>query len=102
MSTTNSVMGSSNPHIPISCPSGVNWLVMDALPIGLKYSELTDKIIGAFYDVYNELGYGFLESTYSEAMVIALEQLGYRAVREVPVPVWFRGWKVGQYFADMV
>jgi GxxExxY protein len=75
---------------------------MDALPIGLKYSELTDKIIGAFYDVYNELGYGFLESTYSEAMVIALEQLGYRAVREVPVPVWFRGWKVGQYFADMV
>jgi GxxExxY protein len=35
-------------------------------------------------------------------MVIALEQLGYRAVREVPVPVWFRGWKVGQYFADMV
>jgi GxxExxY protein len=84
------------------CPSGVNWLVMDALPNGLKHSELTDKIIGAFYEVYNELGYGFLESTYSEAMVIALEQLGYRAVREVPVPVWFRGRKVGQYFADMV
>lgn len=43
-----------------------------------------------------------VESTYSEAMVIALEQLGYRAVREVPMPVWFRGRKVGQYFADMV
>lgn len=32
--------------------------------IGLKHSALTDKIIGAFYDVYNELGYGFLESVY--------------------------------------
>lgn len=55
-----------------------------------------------FYDVYNELGYGFLESTYAEAMVIALEQSGLRAVREVSVPVWFRGKKVGQYFADIL
>lgn len=55
-----------------------------------------------FYDVYNELGYGFLESTYAEAMVIALNQSGLRAIREVPVPVWFRGKKVGQYFTDIV
>jgi GxxExxY protein len=75
---------------------------MDSPPTALKHSEVTDKIIGVFYDVYNELGYGFLESTYAEAMAIALEQSGLRAVREVPVPVWFRGEKVGQYFADMV
>ena len=75
---------------------------MDAAPLGLKHSELTDKIIGVFYDVYNELGYGFLESTYAEATLIALEQSGLKAVREVPVPVWFRSRKVGRYFADMV
>jgi GxxExxY protein len=68
----------------------------------LKHSELTDKIIGVFYDVYNELGYGFLESTYAEAMVVALEQAGLSVVREFPVPVWFRGRKVGQYFADLM
>jgi GxxExxY protein len=55
-----------------------------------------------FYDVYNELGHGFLESTYAEAMVIALAQAGLAAEREVSVPVWFRGQKVGQYFADIV
>jgi len=70
--------------------------------IGLKHSDLTDKIIGVFYDVYNELGYGFLESTYAQAMVVALEEAGLTTAREVPVPVWFRGKKVGQYFADLV
>ena len=51
-------------------PSGLNSLVMN-FPPRLIHSQLTDKIIGVFYDVYNELGYGFLESTYAEAMVIA-------------------------------
>jgi len=79
--------------------SGVNSLVMDSRPT-LKHAELTKQIIGVFYDVYNELGYGFLESTYAEAMVVAPAQSGLAAVREVPVLVWFRGQKVGQYFAD--
>jgi GxxExxY protein len=52
--------------------------------------------------VYNELGHGFLESTYAEAMVVALKESGLTAAREVPVPVWFRGNKVGQYFADLL
>jgi GxxExxY protein len=81
---------------------GVDSLVMGTPPIGLKHSELTEKIIGVFYDVYNELGHGFLESTYAEALVVALEESGLTAVREVPVPVWFRGRKVGQYYADLV
>jgi len=75
---------------------------METPPLGLKHSNLTDKIIGVFYDVYNELGHGFLESTYKEAMALALTESGLANVREVPVPVWFRGRKVGQYFADMV
>lgn len=85
-----------------SCFSGVNSQLMNPPPTPLKHSAVTDRIIGVFYDVYNELGSGFLESTYAEAMVIALNQSGLRAIREVPVPVWFRGNKIGQYFADMV
>jgi GxxExxY protein len=83
-------------------PGGVNSSAMNTYPAGLKHSELTAKIIGVFYSVYNELGYGFLESTYAEAMVIALEDSGLTSAREVPVPVWFRGRKAGQYFADLV
>jgi GxxExxY protein len=75
---------------------------MNTPPLGLKHSDLTEKIIGIFYDVYNELGHGFLESTYAEALVVALEESGLSAVREVPVPVWFRGRKVGQYYADLI
>ncbi|SPF34305.1 conserved hypothetical protein [Candidatus Sulfotelmatobacter kueseliae] len=82
--------------------SGVNSLVMETPPTGLKHSELTGKIIGVFYDVYNELGHGFLESTYAEALVVALQEAGLSAEREVPVPVWFRDRKVGQYYADLI
>jgi len=80
----------------------VNLLVMNTPPPGLKHSELTEKIIGVFYDVYNELGHGFLESTYAEALVVALEESGLSASREVQVPVWFRGRKIGQYYADLI
>jgi GxxExxY protein len=80
--------------------SGVNSLVMDSPPT-LKHAPLTKRTLGLFYDVYHELGYGLLESTYAEAMVVALAQPGLGAGREVPVPVWYRGQKVGQYFADL-
>jgi GxxExxY protein len=43
-----------------------------------KHAELTDRIIAVFFDVYNELGYGFLESVYHSAMNIALQQKGSR------------------------
>ncbi len=44
--------------------------------VGLKHAELTERIIGAFYDVYNELGYGFLEQVYEQALAIALGEQG--------------------------
>ena len=80
----------------------VDLLGRETAPVGLKHCDLTDRIIGVFYDLYNELGHGFLESTYSEAMALALTESGLANAREVPVPVWFRGRKVGQYFADLV
>jgi len=68
----------------------------------LKHRELTEKIIGVFYDVYNELGHGFLESVYRDSMRIALEQAGLRCDSEVAVPVWFRGQDVGQFRTDLI
>ena len=70
--------------------------------IGLKHSALTDKIIGAFDDVYNELGYGFLESVYEEALAIALQEAGLRVQRQVSITVWFRGQDVGDFRGDLL
>ncbi|HTZ98442.1 MAG TPA: GxxExxY protein [Terriglobales bacterium] len=70
--------------------------------LALKHAELTARIIGIFYDVYNELGYGFLESVYQEALVVALSEAGFTVDRQVPLPVWFRGRKVGDFRADLL
>ena len=63
---------------------------------------MTDKIIGVFYEVYNELGFGFLESVYENALVIAFKAKGLKVERQVPIPVWFRGQKVGDFIADLI
>jgi GxxExxY protein len=67
-----------------------------------KYSELTEQIIGIFYEVYNELGFGFLEKVYEEAMAIALRERGLEFRQQASVPVWFHGKKIGSYDADLV
>jgi GxxExxY protein len=66
------------------------------------HSEVTEKVIGVFFEVYNELGGGFLESVYQEAMRIALSHTGLRVAMEVPVPMYFRGEVVGNFRADVV
>ena len=67
-----------------------------------KHDELTRVIIGVFYEVYNELGPGFLESVYKECMRLALIQSGLRVEAKVPIPVRFRGAMVGIFKADLV
>jgi GxxExxY protein len=67
-----------------------------------KHVELTQKIIGVFYDVYNELGPGFLESVYREAMRLALAETGLTVTTEVPIPVHFRGAIIGIFRADLI
>jgi GxxExxY protein len=68
----------------------------------LKHGELTEQIIGVFYDVYNELGFGFLEAVYHKAMLIALAQIGLNVETKVNLAVYFRGHLVGDYFADIL
>lgn len=67
-----------------------------------RYSALTDRVIGVYYDVYNELGFGFLESVYAKAMTVALEAAGLQVQTEIPIGVWFRERLVGDFRADLV
>jgi GxxExxY protein len=67
-----------------------------------KHSDLTDLIIKAFYNVYNLLGYGFLEKVYENAILIELESLGLFVKRQVPIKVYFKEQEIGNYFADIV
>jgi GxxExxY protein len=64
--------------------------------------DLTAKILGACFEVINELGSGFLESVYEKALLIALQERGLKAVSQTPVSVRFRGQVVGEFFADIL
>jgi len=69
---------------------------------GLKHGDLTDKLIGIFFSVYNELGHGFLESVYEEAISLALGESGIFFQRQMAVPVWFHERKIGDFRADLL
>jgi|SRR5579863_5008693 len=71
-------------------------------PANYKHQEVTEAIIHAFYEVYNELGHGFLESVYEEAMFRVLKGNGITVRRQYPLPVWFRGEQIGDFRADLV
>jgi len=68
----------------------------------MKHSEITDKIIKGFYEVYNELGDGFLESVYEKAMMIVLTGYGLEVNNQKYLPVYFRGNLVGEFKADII
>jgi GxxExxY protein len=68
---------------------------------GLKHHELTEKLIGIFYSIYNELGHGFLESVYEQAFSVALAESHIFFQRQMAVPVWFHGQKIGDFRADL-
>lgn len=67
----------------------------------MLHEELTQKIISAFYKVYNALGYGFLEKVYENAMAIELEKNGLDVVKQKNLKVFYDNRVVGDYFADM-
>ena len=75
---------------------------MDTDQHRFKHKQITDKIIRGFYDVYNELGHGFLESVYERSLEIALNSSGLKVCRQIQIPVWFRGKPVGDFTADML
>lgn len=68
----------------------------------LKYKDVTDGIINAFYHVNNTLGHGFLEKVYENALSYELRQRGYEVLTQQPITVWYKEVVVGEYFADLV
>ncbi len=68
----------------------------------LLHRDLTDVILKTFYEVYNELGYGFLERVYQNALYIELKNKGLEVVPQKKIKVYYRGNVVGDYYADLI
>ena len=71
-------------------------------PDRLLERELTGEIISAFYECYNELGYGFLESVYRRALSTELRARGHRCAEEGQIEVTYKGVIVGAYRFDLI
>jgi GxxExxY protein len=68
----------------------------------LLHADITEKIIGAAYYVYNTLGHGFLEKVYENALTIKLAKAGLAVAQQTPITVFFEDEIVGEYFTDLV
>ena len=68
----------------------------------MLHQELTSAIINAFYTVYNQLEYGFLEKVYENALAHELRKRGFQVQQQVPIKVYYDGVAVGEYFADLL
>ncbi len=64
--------------------------------------EITREIIRGFYKVYNKLGYGFLEKVYENALMVELKKLGFEVVQQKKIKVFYDGFIVGEYCADLI
>jgi len=67
-----------------------------------KHSEIIDKVLKAFFQVHTELGYGFAEKVYENALAILLREFGLNVEQQKPIKVYFQGQIVGEYIADLV
>ncbi len=68
----------------------------------LLHKDLTDIILKTFYEVYNELGYGFLEKVYQNALLIELRNNGLTVTPQKRIKVYYKGDEVGDYYADLI
>lgn len=66
------------------------------------HDDLTDKIIKAYYKVYNSLGYGFLEKVYHNSLLLELRNMGMECKSQYPIKVFYAKQQVGEYYADIV
>jgi GxxExxY protein len=68
----------------------------------MLFEEKTDKILKAFFNVYNILGYGFLEKVYQNALLIELNKYGLHCENQRPIKVYYENNLVGEYYADII
>jgi GxxExxY protein len=67
-----------------------------------KHADITGKVIQAFFKVYNQLGYGFLEKVYGNATAHEAVKLGLRVETQKEILVYYDGMVVGEYYADLL
>jgi GxxExxY protein len=70
--------------------------------MNLLHKDLTDSIIKTFYDVYNELGYGFLEKVYQNSLFLELRSRGFEVEAQKQIKVYYKSKEVGEYYADLI
>ena len=70
--------------------------------IKTEYEELTEKVIGCAYRVYNKMGFGFLESVYEKCMLIELHKANLHAESQKPITVYYDDQIVGEFVADII
>jgi len=68
----------------------------------LLHQDLTDVIIKTFYEVYNELGHGFLERVYQNSLYLELKNKGFKVEAQKKIEVYYKRIEVGQYYADLI
>ena len=68
----------------------------------MQHKEITEKIIGCAYRVYNKMGFGFLESVYEKCFLIELRKAGLKAIAQQAITVRYDGEIVGEFVADIV
>lgn len=68
----------------------------------MKHQEITSKIIKAYYLVYNQLGYGFLEKVYENALMIELQKMNLQCCKQHPIDVYYDEQLIGKYYANII
>lgn len=68
----------------------------------ILHKELSESILKVFYEVYNELGYGFLEKVYQNAMYLELKSQGFKVEPQKQIKVYYKNELVGDFFADLL
>lgn len=68
----------------------------------LLHKSITDVILKVYFEVYNELGYGFLEKVYQNAMYFELQSLGYKVEAQKQIKVYFKKQLIGEYYSDLL
>jgi GxxExxY protein len=66
------------------------------------HKRLSDSILKIYYEVYNNLGYGFLEKVYQNAMYLELKNQGYNVEPQKQIKVYYKEMVVGEYYADLL
>ena len=68
----------------------------------MEINIITSEIIAAAYNVHNALGAGFLEKVYHNAMIVELQNVGFKVCSQYPINVFYKDVQVGEYYADLL